>query len=86
MSNKMNIEGVVFQSKQSAVGKHEVLFSLNANSLKRASSFVGLMHSFTDMVHNEDTAWNIDQILCSQDLMSIFLDLILRDFLNYIIK
>jgi hypothetical protein len=35
------------------------------------------------MFHNEDTTWNIDQIPGRIDVMSIFLDFIFRDFLNY---
>ena len=42
--------------------------------------------SFAGMVHNEDTTLNIVQIPSSFDVMSIFLDFILRDFLNYIRK
>ena len=44
------------------------------------------MHSFAGMVHNEDTTKNIDQIPSSVAVMSIFLDFMLRDFLNYIEK
>jgi hypothetical protein len=36
------------------------------------------MHSFAGMVHNEDTTWNNDKIPHSLDVMSIFLDLILK--------
>ena len=39
----------------------------------------GVMHSFAGMDHNEDTTWNIEQIPNSLDLMSIFLDSVLRD-------
>ena len=53
---------------------------------QQGSSFAVDMHSFAGMVHNEDTTWNIDQIPSSLDVMSIFLHIILRDFLNYIIK
>ena len=63
-----------------------VIFALNAKFIKKGSSFVGILHSFAGMVHNEDTTWNIVEIPSSLDVMSIFLDFILRDFLNYIIK
>ena len=46
---------------------------------QQGSSFAGVMHSFAGMVHNEDTTWNIEQIPNSLDLMSIFLDSVLRD-------
>ena len=38
------------------------------------------------MVHNEDITKNIAQIQISVDVMSIFLDFILRDFHFYITK
>ena len=67
------------------MGQHVVVFTLNANSHIRAP-VVGLMHSFAGMVQNEDSNKNIAQIPSSLDVMSIFLDFILRDLLNYIIK
>ena len=45
--------------------------SLNVNSVNE-SSFVGFMHSFAGMVHNEDTTWSIDLIPSRLDEMSIF--------------
>ena len=33
------------------------------------SRFVGIMHSFAGMVHNEDTTKNIDQIPSSVEVM-----------------
>ena len=42
--------------------------------------------NFAGMDHNEDTTNNIDQIHSSVDLMSIFLQLMLRDFLYYTAK
>ena len=42
--------------------EHAVIFALNANSIKLGTSFVGLRHSFTGMLHNEDITWNIVQI------------------------
>ena len=62
------------------LGKHAVIFALNANFLNKAPVLGGHVHSFAGIVHNEDTKWNIDQI------MSIFLGIILRDFLIYIIN
>ena len=44
------------------------------------------MNSFAGMVHNEDTTENIEQIPISLYVVSIFLDLVLRDFLFYIIN
>ena len=79
-------EPIYHQIHLDRVKKHKVVFALNANSLNRASSFVGLMHSFAGKVYNEDTTWNIDQITRSLDVISILLDFILRDFLSYIIK
>ena len=55
------------------------------NFLNRTLVFVSLMHNFAGMVHNKDITWNFDQIQHSLDIMSIFLDLKLRDFLIYII-
>ena len=59
------------------VGKHAVVFALNANSLNMASSFVGLMHSFAGMGHNKDTTGNIHRISRSLDIMGIVLDFLL---------
>ena len=42
------------------------------------------MNNFLGMVYNKDTTWKINQIQDSLAVMSIFLDLYLRDILIYV--
>ena len=60
------------------MGKQVVPFALNANYIKQGILLVGLVHSFAGMVQNEDTTSNIVRIPSSLDVMSIFLNYIIR--------